>query len=92
MVVRNIIIQFWFGQFQVNCFNPLLYPGIVRVRPSPECGVIVTWIEDLNVKNRPFIVYTNMCLQTIENQHTISYHIKVGYYLLLFSSFFCSSR
>ena len=40
-------------------------------------------------KNCSFIVYPIKCLWMTENQHTISFHINVSYYLLLFSLYFC---
>ena len=75
--------------FQVNYFNPLLYPVSVSVWPSPECGLLGTSIWGPHFENLSFVVYPITCSQTIENQHTISYYIKLIYYLLLYLLYFC---
>ena len=51
IVVSKIRILFQSDRFQMNYTNPLLYPVIMSVRPSPEHGILGTSIEGLTLKS-----------------------------------------
>ena len=81
---NNVVI--WSVLGKVHQFTTV--PSQCDILNYPWVWHSVYFVRRPHFEKRPIIFYAITCSGTIEIQHTISYYIKVSYYLLLVSFFF----
>ena len=84
IVVINVVIVLYTSWFQLKYINPLLSRNMVIVWPSPECGVLGTWIVDLILKNPNFrLLYYVLAIDWNTAHYFIIHQVKLLFFILI---------